>query len=74
MKTLIIIVLILLVLGLYFAPDFTKKIMKTTTDKAWDISKERINKIKEGMDSNLTNISNQNISTKLNVSNNQTKG
>ena len=36
--------------------------------------KERINKIKEGMDSNLTNISNQNISTKLNVLNNQTKG
>lgn len=74
MKTLIIIVLILLVLGLYFVPDFTKKIMKTTTDKVLDISKERINKIEEGMDSNLTNISNKNISTKLNVSNNQTKG
>ena len=74
MKTLIIIVLILLVLGLYFVPDFTKKIMKTTTDKVLDISKERINEIEEGMDSNLINISNKNISTKLNMSNNQTKG
>tara|TARA_B100000315_G_scaffold222221_1_gene226131 strand:- start:642 stop:851 length:210 start_codon:yes stop_codon:yes gene_type:complete len=47
MKTLIIIILILLVLGLYFIPDITKNIMKTTGQAVSDISKEGIEKIEE---------------------------
>lgn len=47
MKTLMIIILVLLVAGLYYAPEITKNIMKTTGNVVKDISKEGVEKIKE---------------------------
>lgn len=42
-----IIILVLLVAGLYYAPEITKNIMKTTGNVVKDISKEGVEKIKE---------------------------
>jgi len=47
MKTLLIIILVLLVAGLYYAPEITKNIVKTTGSVVKDISKESIEKVKE---------------------------
>ena len=47
MKTLIIIILILLVAGLYFAPEITKKLVKTTGHAVLNASKEGFEQIKE---------------------------
>jgi len=47
MKTLIIIILVLLVVGLYYAPEITKNIMKTTGSAVVDVSKEGVERIKE---------------------------
>ena len=47
MKTLIIIILVLLVAGLYYAPEITKNIMKATGNVVVDVGKEGVEKIKE---------------------------
>jgi len=47
LSKIIIIILILLVIGLYFKPDFTKDVMKSTGQAALDIGKEAIEEVKE---------------------------
>ncbi|MBL7054480.1 hypothetical protein ISS05_01855 [Candidatus Woesearchaeota archaeon] len=47
MKTLIIIILVLLVVGLYYAPEITKNIVKTTGNIVVDAGKEGFEKVKE---------------------------
>jgi len=47
MKTLIIIILILLVVGLYYVPEITKSLIKVTGSAAANVGKQGIEKIKE---------------------------
>jgi Sec-independent protein translocase protein TatA len=47
MRTLIIIILVLLVVGLYYAPEITKSMMKTTGKVVVDVGKEGIEQVKE---------------------------
>ena len=47
MKTLIIIILILLVVGMYYVPDITKSIIKVTGSAAANVGKQGIEKIKD---------------------------
>lgn len=64
MKTLIIIILVLLVLGLYFIPDVTKSIMKTTGHAVLNMSKQGAEKIKEiGTNENMTESIKEKISS-----------
>lgn len=47
MKTLIIIILIIIAIGLYFVPGITKSIVKTTGSVVVDAGKEGIEMVKE---------------------------
>lgn len=47
MKTLIIIVLIIIILGLYFAPEITKSIMKKTGQATANVVKDAAQKVSD---------------------------
>lgn len=47
MKTLIIIILIIIAVGLYFAPDITKNVIESTGNAVVDLGKESFEQVKE---------------------------
>ena len=66
MKTLVIIILFLLVLGLYYAPDSTKGAMKATGHAGLSVIKYGIETIKEsGAYANATETAKGNFSNNL---------